>query len=89
MLEVAQFPIRLTMVPERRSTSLDGAGQNIDDSCVQFHRPPALYGPSLAAGRNPRLVEDLTNIDVAQPGDGTLVQKGRLNWRRSAPQPFG
>ena len=42
MLELPQLPIWLSMVPQRRASRFDGALQNVDDSCVQLHRPSTL-----------------------------------------------
>ena len=79
VLEIAQFPIRLPVVAQRRTARLDRFGQHVPDDRNKPLRARLRQPARLAARVDPRAEKHLADVDVAKPGDQPLIQKRRLD----------
>src|SRR5215207_454468 len=73
--------------PHRRPPVLDARREVLLDRLVE--RPPLLVRERvrLAAGMQPRVVEDLVRVDVAHPGDHLLIQQQGLYLGSARTEP--
>src|SRR5258708_31891661 len=82
--KIAQFPVGLAVTAQRRSARLDGVIEHRLDGVNQRRRlgvrgPGARrYGGGAPLRRQPRPVQGLARIDVAEAGSYGLVEKRRL-----------
>src|ERR1044071_1318324 len=79
MLEIAELAIRLHVIPQRRSASLDRLPKHIPDRLGEASGTDARHGPGKTPRRQPGAIERLAYIDVAEPGDDPLVEQCRFD----------
>src|SRR4029077_19228397 len=88
-LEIAELARGLDVVAQAGPAGGDGAGQDV------AHRGGEALGPAAgdrggdAARREPRPVEALRDVDVAEPGDDALIEERRLDRRHPAGERCG
>ena len=71
------------------------AAPPVSQALLEGSDDPTMEAPELpsrqAAGRSPRVdarpEQRLVRVEVAQAGDGPLVQQHRLDWRGAVPHP--
>src|SRR5687767_1768448 len=84
--EIAELSRRPRIIAKRRAPRLDGGEKNgldrLDQPLEPGPRDPA-PGPRR---RDPRHVQSLADVDVAEPRDDALVEQQRLDRRRAAGQ---
>ena len=79
VLEIAQLPIRLNVVAERRSAGLDGLGQNRSNSRDEPVGASPADGCGEASRRHTGAEQRLADIDIAESGNDPLIEQRRFD----------
>lgn len=79
MLKIAERAIGRNMVAEAGAAGSDSVGKDTADSGGQCLGALALHSPRFAFRRNGGSEQALAHINIAEPGDDTLIHERRLN----------
>ena len=88
MLEIAQFAVDPGMVPEARAARRNGLLEHRADRGDESLRANGTDGGRVPARREMRPMERFRDIDIAEPGDESLIHQRRLE-SRSPPRKSG
>ena len=75
MLEISQLTIGLSVIPERGTPGFDCVLQNLPNGRNERLYPRGADATCLAFWGNTGAVQHLADIDIAKPGDDTLIQQ--------------
>src|SRR6056297_2859473 len=74
VLKITKFAIGPAEVAQRGAAGLDGLNQHRPHPFGEPGHARGRHRPGAAAGRYPGPVERLADIDIAQPGDDSLIE---------------
>ncbi len=86
VLEIAQLPVRLSIILERAAAAFDRLGQNLANDRHQARDAGCGDTPRLAGRVDARAKQHFTDIDVAKTRDDSLIQKSVLDRGILAPE---